>query len=401
MRTPRLRRRTPGLRWRCAQHLLEPRQDQFVYVRCIENLAEVAPYQQAWDALAGDCVFRSYSWLTTWWRHYGQAHHQRRLAILLAFSQQSGGDRLVAVLPAYVDPSWRQGRVLRLMGDGEVCSDHAGALVTQSSDLTTGAIGAFAAHLIQRDDWDLIDFTAVDDDDAASAAIFQALALHECTVSRLLADRCWAIELPPTWEEYLGQLSKSHRKQLRQLERRVLDAGLGRWQLVQSSREFADAWTTLVDLHQRRRQSLNQPGCFASPTWAAFHWDVAQQLLAAGRLRLSTLQLGGAAIAAEYHLAGGRVTFAYQGGVEPRRLADEPGQLSTLCSLQHAIAEGHARFDLLRGDEPYKAHWRAAPRQAVRLLAIPPRLWPRVRHGAWSGARRLAGAARQYTGLFS
>ena len=36
---------------------------------------------------------------------------------------------------------------------------------------------------------------------------------------------CWRIELPATWDEYLATLSKSHRKQIRRLERDVFETG--------------------------------------------------------------------------------------------------------------------------------------------------------------------------------
>jgi CelD/BcsL family acetyltransferase involved in cellulose biosynthesis len=364
-------------------------------VRCVENWAEFEPYREAWDALTGGCVFRSWTWLSTWWKHYGEGHPRRALRVFLTLRDGSGNpSALVAVLPCYVESSWTQGRVLRLLGDGEVCSDHLGVLASSAeADCASDAIAACVAG---RDDWDLLDFSAVDEVDGPTARLHEALAVGDCTTSRLIGERCWVIDLPPSFEEFLAMQSKSHRKQLRQLERRVLQSERARWRLVESTGDFGDAWATLVDLHQRRRQRLGQPGCFSSTTWSAFHWDVAQRLLAQGRLRLSTLELDGAPIAAEYHLAGERATYAYQGGVDPARLDDEPGQLSTICSIKRAITEGHRQFDLLRGDEPYKAHWRAVPRQAVRLVAVPARMWPRVRHRTWTAAR----AARQLTGLF-
>jgi CelD/BcsL family acetyltransferase involved in cellulose biosynthesis len=368
-----------------------------VYVRCIDNWAELDRYRNAWEALAEGSVFRSWTWLRTWWRHYGEPDARRELRVYLAFSDVAAGpESLAAVLPCYVEASWTQGRVLRLLGDGEVCSDHLGLLVKVNAEQGAAAI---ATYLAESDDWDLLDLAAVDSDDAITTALLDVLALNDCTTTRLLADRCWVIDLPPTWGEFLAMQSKSHRKQLRQLDARVLQSERAKWKLVTSPAEFASAWSTLVDLHQRRRISLGEPGCFASRTWAAFHWEVAQQLLAEGRLRLSLLDLDSQPIAAEYHLAGAGATYAYQGGVEPERLADEPGQLSTLCTIKQAIADGHAHFDLLRGDEPYKAHWRAVQRQALRLVAVPPRMWPKLRHKAWKGARGVAHATRQFSEL--
>ena len=57
---------------------------------------------------------------------------------------------------------------------------------------------------------------------------------------------------------------------------------------------------------------------------------------------MSWLELDGSPAAAEYHFADGTTTYAYQGGVDPERLAEEPGRLSTILCLRAAIAEGHS-----------------------------------------------------------
>jgi CelD/BcsL family acetyltransferase involved in cellulose biosynthesis len=371
-----------------------------VRVERFTNWDDLLPYREAWDRLAGGVVFRSWSWTSAWWRHYGLSRTDRTLEVLVAFRDAADAPAgIVAILPAYSEPSWIQGRALRLLGDGEICSDHTGLLC--ESTIGLDGASAIARSLAQDASLDVIELAAVDEGDLPTARLFEDLGTCGLSVSRVPGDRIWAIDLPPTWEEFLALQSKSHRKQLRQMERRVLAAADTEWRLVGSTAEFGDAWQTLVDLHQRRRQSLGEPGCFASPTWAAFHWEVAQELLRKGELRLSTLRLGGSPIAAEYHFAGTDVTWAYQGGLEPCRLADEPGQLSTLCSIRRAIEEGHHRFDFLRGDEPYKAHWRAVPLQTYRLTAVPDRLAPRLRRGAYVAARQLGAATRELTGLFS
>jgi CelD/BcsL family acetyltransferase involved in cellulose biosynthesis len=219
----------------------------------------------------------------------------------------------------------------------------------------------------------------VDADDAAIAKLIDALQQRECLMSRRAAEACWSLDLPPTWEDYLAAISKSHRKQLRQLERRVLETPRVRWHVVTSAAELETAWPVLVDLHQRRRQSLGERGCFASQKFHDFHREAAGRLLERGQLRLSWLELDGSAAAAEYHLADGRATYAYQGGVDPALLAEEPGRLSTILCLRRAIEEGHAQFDFLRGDEPYKAHWRAAPRPTYDYRIVPNRRLARLR----------------------
>lgn len=393
-----------------------------MFVRCFEEQDQIEPLSRRWDELAGGCVFRSWTWLSTWWHHYGSddEHATRsstKLHVLAVFEgddstncQASAGpsacseitERLVAILPCYVQSTLARGKVLRLLGDGEVCSDHLDMLVTGTN--ASRAAKGLAEYLAdQVDDWDLIDFPALDltRDETKIDRLIEALEESGCSVSRKPDLSCWSVDLPKTWDEFLTLQSRSHRKQLRRLEKRVLGSYLTVWHQVKLLEEFDEAWAIFVDLHQRRRMSLGEAGCFASPRWAAFHEDVARRLLTEGRLRLSWLEVAGQPIAAEYDFAGGRTTYAYQGGFDPDRLSEEPGRLSMIRTLQHAIAEGHRKFDLLRGDEPYKAHWRATPKETFHVQVIPHRASAEWRYQAWSSLRGAARWVGQLTHLFS
>jgi CelD/BcsL family acetyltransferase involved in cellulose biosynthesis len=60
-----------------------------------------------------------------------------------------------------------------------------------------------------------------------------------------------------------------------------------------------------------------------------------------------------------------------------------------MAAIRFAIDRGCQTFDLLRGDEPYKANWRAVPTPCYDL-----RVWPRRCEGllewfAWEGYTRV------------
>ena len=262
--------------------------------------------------------------------------------------------------------------------------------------------GAIAIAVVEQfDDWDAIELGNVDSDDEAITNLVARMHGAGCSVSESAADSYWAVDLPATWDEYLAGISKSHRKQLRQLERRVLDGDRVTWHRVQTEEDLKNAWNVLVDLHQRRRQSLGERGCFASQAFHDFHHEVAQRLLQKNQLRVSWLELDGAPAAAEYHVADGTTTYAYQGGVDPNRLSEEPGRLSTIRCMQQAIAERHIRVDFLRGDEPYKAHWRAIPHATRNYRIVPPRRLARIRGHVLNVADTLHDWARQAAELTS
>jgi CelD/BcsL family acetyltransferase involved in cellulose biosynthesis len=323
--------------------------------------------------------FRSWDWLATWWKHYDAG--ERQLYVLAVYDDAEGdGDeqRLLGVAPWYLDRTLVKGNVLRWLGSGEVCTDHLSLLCRPQDERRVAA--AIAETLTGScDDWDRLDLAAIDAGDAPIATLVAALQERDCLVSRHAADACWSLELPMTWEDYLAAVSKSHRKQLRQLERRVLESERVKWHAVTCAAELDTAWPVLVDLHQRRRRSRGEPGCFASKTFHDFHREAAGRLLGHGQLRVSWLELDGSAAAAEYHLADNGTTYAYQGGVDPQRLHEEPGRLSMIMCLRCAIEEGHSKFDFLRGDEPYKAHWRAVPRATYDYRVVPNRRLARLR----------------------
>lgn len=386
-----------------------------MYVQLVEELEELANIAARWNELAGSCVFRSWTWLATWWQHYGCAG-KRRLQVLLVWesnpsrscSANTNGnacettDRLVAILPCYQETTIAKGQVLRLLGDGEVCSDHLDLLVSATN--AQRCAEAIADFLLKhRLSWDLADFPTIDlaKERSKLRHLFPLVEERSFRIHQQGDLNTWSIDLPESWEEFLASQSKSHRKQLRRLESRVLNTERCKWHLVKLVEDFKPAWEIFVDLHQRRRQSLGESGCFASATWGEFHSDVAQRLLAEGCLRMSWLELDGNPIAAEYHFTMGRTTFAYQGGIDPDRLDQQPGKLSLICCLQHAIAEGHRKFDLLRGDESYKPHWRAKPHETVRTQIVPERTVAQMRYNTWNSLHGAARWIQQVSHLFS
>jgi len=343
-----------------------------VNVRPLTSLTELDAIQTHWNALSGGVPFRRHEWLVGWARCYLGARKNQT--------------------------SIRRDAVVKPLGDGEVCTDHLSLLCAAEDRPRVAA--ALAGFLCDRqDEWDRLELADADLGDPSLKLLADELQSRGCDVAWRERGACWAVELPASWVDFLAMQSKSHRKQLRKAERRGESLG-ARWRTVTCQSELKVAWPILIDLHQRRRASLGEPGCFASQRFSQFHEQAARDLLRAGRLRLGWLELDGAPAAAELQFVGdvasaeGDAVFAYQGGVDPDRLDDEPGRLAMIHTIRQAISEGRSRFDFLRGDEPYKPHWRATPRPTGTLRAAPPRALARLRVGADAAADGLRGALK-------
>ena len=346
----------------------------------ITTAAELESLAGHWNRLAGGVPMRRHEWLATWWRHYGQPHELYTLCV------RDSDSRLAGIAPWYLQRSASEGRALRFLGSGEVCSDYQSLLVEpgRESEVTSVLADWLVDHRNERRDaWDLLHLSGVAADDLATRALAERLAGHGCQIHQSAGPNCWRLALPGDWQTYLASLSKSHRKQVRRLEERCFGTGRAVLRTVERADDLPRGLKILTELHQRRRQALGESGCFASPAFAAFHAEAMQRLLAAESLRLHWLELDGQPVAAEYHLAGGGVVYGYQAGVDPQRLDDEPGRLAAIATLKLAIEQGYQAFDFLRGDEPYKAHWRAEPRPSIELRIVPRRASARLRHTVW------------------
>jgi CelD/BcsL family acetyltransferase involved in cellulose biosynthesis len=367
-------------------------------VKRFSSLDELAPWAGDWDRLARGVPFRGWAWASTWWRHYGPPAGAkiagRRLFVLGVFGP---GGRMAGLAPWFVERSAARGRVVRFLGSGEVASDYL-SLPAMPGDETAVA-GAIAGWLAQENAaWDLLELDGADAEDAAVARLAEALETLGQTVHRRPGPRCWRIELPASWDDYLARLSKDHRKQLRRLDRSFLASGRAAWHRVLGEKDLARSFEVLVDLHRRRNESLGRPGCFASARFDAFHREAAGELLRAGQLRLHWMEVDSRPVAAEYQLSGDGVVYAYQSGVDPDVLECSPGKLITIASIRSAIEEGFGGFDFLRGDEPYKPHLRAEPRPSVEIRVAASRPSARLRHGMWVAGSRVKRWVKQTAG---
>ncbi len=371
-------------------------------VRHVDAYETLCSLREAWDRLAGLMPLRSWEWHAGWWRYYG---NHKQLMVLVV---EDASGEVVGIAPWFVERVPARGRVIRSLGSGEVCSDYqtilaaAGresAVVEALSDwlirVNQRGVNQRGANQQMAAKWDLLELENILADDPVQSLLCERLSAGGAQVHRSPALQCWRLALPADWETYLSQLSKSHRKQVRRFVNRVLDTDRAKLHTVQTADEVSPAMDTLIDLHQRRWQSQDEPGCFASPRFTAFHRHIALAMQKRGQLRLHWLELDGTPIAAEYHLSGpgdspgSRMVYGYQAGVDPTRLDEEPGRLAAIATLRLAIEEGFTAFDFLRGDEPYKAHWRAEPSVACNVRVVPPRATARVRDGLWQAGRRM------------
>ena len=335
----------------------------------------------SWNCLTRGVPFRSWEWLSTWWKHYGG---ERELYVLAVHDDLG---TLIGVLPLFRERTATRGRLLQLLGSDEVCTDYVTVLSThEHEDLVIDAIANWLIQASGRDSndadaWDLMELDSVPTSDAAMARLVGSLSEAGCGVHRTAGLSCWKLPLPASWDEVYDGLSKNRRKAFRKLQRETIDSGRLEFLTANNEEQLRSAMQLFVDLHQKRRNSLGEPGCFSSKQFAAFIDEVSRQLWSLDRLEVSWIELDGRPIGVEYCLLDADTTYVYQGGIEPNAHKESPGHLMTMALIRHSIASSRTTYDLLRGDEPYKAAWNAQPQPTVKLRISANRTAAHLRQG--------------------
>ncbi|WP_197442839.1 GNAT family N-acetyltransferase [Lignipirellula cremea] len=367
---------------------------RFMHIDLITDDASLAGLAGEWDSLTRDVPFRSFAWLSTWWKHY----HEGELFVLAVRDEQN---TLIGLAPWRRSRHAGRGKVLQFLGSGEVCSDYLSLLTT--SDTAEAATTAVASWLTRNNrEWDVLELAGVSTSDCVAAKLVGNLVDNGNAVNRKEADNCWRIELPDNWDDYLAALSKSHRKQIRRLWKNAFESGRAQLHTASSPEELQRGMEILVDQHQRRRRSLGEPGCFASKAFSGFLHEAAERMFPTGQIELHWVEVEGRPVTAEIHLSGGGVSYAYQSGVDPDYLHEESGRLIMIATIRRAMEQGRRAFDFCRGDEPYKAHFRAEPRPSVDLRIAADSTSSQLRHGVWLAGdtvKSLVKAGLNLTGM--
>ncbi len=388
----------------------------------LRSLQEVERYADAWDALAGDHPFRGRTWSMNWWQTYGQPSTWRRSVELAVLLWIDGENEVLAIAPWYLSrhPLW--GRVVAFLGSGEVCGDYLAMLCRPGEEDL--AAQRFAEYLLRdrfpakeadcpgdgsnsrqsthlqpsrrhRLSWDCLELSGVESAEPTMRALVDYLHGHNCLIDHQPDVNGWQIPLPNTWSDYMAGLSANARRRFRRLSKMYFSDPRLELRRVETPDALQTGFAILEQLHQALWKSRGMPGCFASPRFRQFHWRLAHDLLAQGRLNLVWLEWENRPIVAEYQFLSKTTVYAYQSGMAPDALHLSPGNLGNLICIDRAIREGYQSYDFCRGDEPYKAYLGAKPRPLCRWRVSAPHPLARLRFRLWQFARAVKRTRRK------
>jgi len=296
------------------------------------------------ESSASDCIFLTWEWLTTWWKHLGQG---RSLDVITV--RQDG--ELIGLAPLAIGPL--PGRLVprrarHFLGAGAVGSDYMDVIARAGRE--SEVVDALAERL--AGDGLMVELAGMDGRSATAALLARRLARRRWRIAEHPGDPCPFIDLTGhTWASYLASLAPQHRYNVRRrLDRLTRDHGM-RFERVESEERRRDAVAILIALHRERWRTRGGSTALDAPRLVAFHEDFTRLARERGWLRLFVMHVKGRPAAALYGFRYRDRFYFYQTGFDPAQSGLGVGQATIALSIKHAIDEGAREYDMLHGDE--------------------------------------------------
>ncbi|MET8294949.1 GNAT family N-acetyltransferase [Streptomyces sp. NPDC005180] len=344
---------------------------------------QFAALEESWGRLVRACPtatpFQSHAWLHSWWLSYGK---DGRLRILLV----RRGEELVgaAALMLVHRP------LPRLVPLGGQITDYFDVLV--SREHAAEVVPALAHGLHQAARRAVVDLREVRPG-AAAEAVFDA---WPGVSSRLIDSTCMELPALP-FDQLVKRMPSSGAQRVRAKLRKTDAAGIEEHEVTEH--EVPQAVRTLLRLHEKQWRGRGVTPEHLRPRFAEHLTRATRRMVRAGEGRLTEFRLDGKVVAANVTLLSAALSGGYLYGADPD-LRERKVDVSTLLlryEAGRALEEGRPVVSFLRGNEPYKNHWRPETVVNQRLLLATHALAPlmRLHESQVMGRERAVGALRE------
>ena len=285
--------------------------------------------------LEWDCLFVLPAWLKVWWSVFSNESTPYLSAV-------RDKDRLIGIAPLLV-----KGEEARFMGDPDVC-DYQDFIVAPGrgreffenllDHLRRQGIGSLDLNMVRADSKVLPELVAV-----AKSLKYEVSCDPE--------DVTLELDLPSSWDKFLGKLTGKQRHEVRRKLRRLNEAGEINYRVVEDFEQVTDEMETFLTLFGLSR---SDKAAFMTSQMAKYFRSLAETMAKANLLKMYFFDLDGTPAAAVMCFDYNSTIYLYNNGYDGQFSSLSVGLLSKVLTIKDSIIKGRKKYDFLKGTEEYK-----------------------------------------------
>lgn len=275
----------------------------------------------------------------SWWESAGKPE------LFLVMVSESG-------VPIALFPFVKQNDILQFLGDQDV-SDYLDVLVKPGSE--PAAFEGLGQCLTNHPEIKKLELLSLPEQSSTFAALNALATKQHWNYQQTQQDVCPIIELPSTWDEYLVQLGKKQRHEVKRKWQRLEEQGNVTFRTVTDTNADPVALQTFFTLHQ---QSSVEKAAFWTPQHRRYFELLSKAASEGGWLRLFFLDFDGKPVSAMYCFDYNNEMLVYNSGFNASDFGDRSaGHVLTAFTIKESIQQGKKRYDFLRGGEEFKMRY--------------------------------------------
>ncbi|MEI6646570.1 MAG: GNAT family N-acetyltransferase [bacterium] len=327
------------------------------HVEIITSEEQFASMREAWDALVfanadtTTSIFQSWAYLFNHWKFRKTVDGvSRELRLYLLYDDSE----LIAIAPMWVNvfKYVLRFRVLEFLGSRGL--DYLDVITKPGHD-TQELVSALFESILDDHCWDVISLSEIRKE---SSQIINSVVSKQGLSPKLApCSICVGISLPKTWDEYRAQIGRSTRRHLNYEENRLEKRHKTEFTIYQEyTQKFVEVLNALQLAHQKRWNAVGHTGAFHNDNLKRMNVEICKALADNGALRYFVLTADGIPVAGMACGTIGKTIYVHTMLValesEFRDLS--VGKIILKKAIQWSIENGYSKFDMLRGEEPYK-----------------------------------------------
>lgn len=287
------------------------------------------------DPSMWDCLFTLPPWLEAWWYEF----RSDRELYLRSIRQ---GETLLGIAPLLLKE-----REASFIGSPDVC-DFADFIILQGrendffnillDDLREKGIRCLKLNSLRPN----------------SKVMTHLIGLSQkrgYQVSCEMEDVSLEMDLPSTWDEYLGILTQKQRHEVRRKLRRLGEAGEVTYRTIEDHHSILESMPLFFKLF---RESRKDKAKFMNAQRESFFNLLARKMARDRLLKLGILELNGCPVAMVMYFDHHNKIYLYNNGYLPQYHSLSVGFSSKIMCIKDSIEKRRERFDFLKGAETYK-----------------------------------------------